>query len=176
VDPVIAMTLCGALALLLLWAGGHKLRAFGAFRVTLGDYRLLPAALTLPAAVLLVTVEIALGLALLAPALRTLAAAGAASLLALYTGAIAANLLRGRRDIDCGCAGPASRQSLHEWLLLRNGVLVVLALLAGLPVTPRPLIWLDGVTVAGGVAVLAALYASIDRLAANAPALARLRS
>jgi hypothetical protein len=170
------MTLRGALALLLLWAGAHKLRAFGAFQATVADYRLLPATLAAPAAALLVVVEVALGLALLAPALRMPAVAGTASLLALYTGAIAVNLLRGRRDIDCGCAGPALRQPLREWLLVRNGVLVVLALLAGLPVTPRPLLWLDGVTVVGGVAVLAALYASIDRLAANAPALARLRS
>ena len=86
---------------------------------------------------------------------------------------------------DMGASDPLARSwyilqvgSTEQWIpeLAHTIVLVVLALLAGLAVTPRPLIWLDGVTVAGGVAVLAALYASIDRLSANAPALARLRS
>ena len=41
------------------------------------------------------------------------AAAAAALLLALYAGAIGVNLARGRRDIDCGCGGPASRQPIR---------------------------------------------------------------
>ncbi len=43
------------------------------------------------------------------------------------------------------------------------------------PVASRPLGWIDGVTIAGGVAILAATYGSINQLIANAPELARLR-
>ena len=51
-------------------------------------------------------------------------------LLSLYTAAIVLNLARGRRDIDCGCGGPGSRQTLHEWLVWRNLAYLTLALLA----------------------------------------------
>ena len=41
-------------------------------------------------------------------------ACAAAALLALYAGAIAINLIRGRRDIDCGCAGAARRSAAQR--------------------------------------------------------------
>ena len=45
-------------------------------------------------------------------------------LLALYAGAMAVNLARGRRDLDCGCAGPGVRRPVGEGLLIRNGALI----------------------------------------------------
>jgi len=38
-------------------------------------------------------------------------------LLALYTLAVVVNLARGRREIDCGCFGPAARQPLSAALV-----------------------------------------------------------
>jgi hypothetical protein len=99
----------------------------------------------------------------------------AAGLLAVYTGAIAINLARGRRDIDCGCAGPALREPLSGWLLGRNGILLAAALACLVPLRPRPLVWVDALTVTGAVAALAAFYGALDRLVANAPRLAHLR-
>jgi len=57
----------------------------------------------------------------------------------------------------------------------RNATLAAAALLGLGPIQARPLVWVDGITIAGTTAVLAALYASLDRMLADAPALARLR-
>ena len=55
------------------------------------------------------------------------------------------------------------------------GPVAAAALTAVAPVRPRPLVWVDVLTVLGATGTLAALYASADRLLAHAPALARLR-
>jgi len=172
-DPVVGLTLRAALALLLLVAAVHKLRDPGTFRATLGDYRLLPDAVVPAAAGLVIGVELAIATALLvlpAPGLRA-----AALLLATYAVAIAVNLARGRRHIDCGCGGPAARQPISGRLVARN-VLLAAAACAGLaPVDPRPLVWVDALTVVAAAAALATLYATLDRMLADAPALGRVR-
>src|SRR5258705_541781 len=125
-DPVIDVALRGGLALLFVVAAAHKVRALADFHATLANYRLLPPRATWPAAVGVVGGELlAAGALLLVP---TVGALVAVTLLTGYTGAIAVNLARGRRDIDCGCAGPARRQPLRPWLLVRNTVLMVAAL------------------------------------------------
>jgi uncharacterized membrane protein len=174
-DPVIERMLRSALALLFLVAAVHKLRAPTAFRDQLADYRLVPGRATLAAAAAVVAGELTTGLALLAPSLRLAAPGAALVLLFAYSFAIALNLVRGRRDIDCGCSGPALRQPLTPWLLVRNALLVGIAVACLAPVRGRTLIWVDAVTVLGGVGVLAALYAASNRMLANAPALLRLR-
>lgn len=174
-DPVLDSTLRTALALLFVVAAAHKLRDLGRFRTTLADYRVLPAPLAAPAAALVVAVELGVAAALAVPAGRAMGLAGAAVLLVVYAAAVTVNLVRGRRHIDCGCAGPAARRPISGWLVVRNAV-VALAALAGLaPVVPRPLVWVDALTVAGATAALAALYAAADRMIALAPELARLR-
>ena len=50
------------------------------------------------------------------------------ALLVLYSAAIAINLLRGRRDIECGCGGAATHVPLSGWLLARNAALMATAL------------------------------------------------
>jgi len=173
-DPTVDATLRAAFALLFLVAASHKLRDFVRFRTTLGDYRLLPAAVVPLAAFVVIGVEIAVGLALLASA-RATGPVAAAALLNLYGVAIAVNLARGRRHLDCGCAGPAVRRTISGWLVVRNLGLAATALLGLAPLRPRPLVWVDAVTVVAATATLAALYASLDGLLAHAPALARLR-
>ena len=54
-------------------------------------------------------------------------------------------------------------------------VLIGLALTCLIPVRPRPLLWVDLVTIVGGVTVLAATFVSVNHLIANHPSLARLR-
>jgi methylamine utilization protein MauE len=174
-DPVVERTLRSALALLFLVAAAHKLRAPTAFREQLADYRLVPRRATQATAAAVVAGELTTGLAFLAPPLRLAALGAAFVLLFAYSFAIALNLARGRRDIDCGCSGPALRQPLTPWLLVRNAVLVGITLLCLAPVRGRTLVWVDMVTVLGGVGVLAALYAASNRMLANAPALLRLR-
>ena len=174
-DPTIAVTLRLSLSLLLVTSALHKMRSFVRFRETVLDYRLLPPRLTDIASVGILGAELGVAAALLPPSTAAIGLAGAAGLLGTYGVAIGINLWRGRRHIDCGCVGPALRQSLSEWLVVRNGGLVTLALAGLAPVASRPLGWIDVVTIAGGVAVLAATYGSVNQLIANAPELARLR-
>ena len=174
-DPVIDVTLRTALALLFSVAAGHKLQDLGRFRATLVEYRLLPAGLVPFAAALVVAVEVAAAGALLVPGARAAGLVSAATLLVVYGAAVAINLVRGRRDIDCGCAGPAVRRPISGALVARNAALAALALAGLVPVHPRALLWVDGLTVAGATAALAAFYAALDRMIVFAPGLARLR-
>jgi hypothetical protein len=166
-DPAVHHLLRVAGALLFGAAALHKLRNRRAFREALAGYRLLPRALLAPAALALPALEGALAGALLTPGLARAGALAGAGLLSVYAAAIAANLARGRRRIDCGCGGPGGRQTLGPGLLWRNAGLVALFWLAARPVAARPWTWIDGVTVLAGVATLALVYASLDVLLAN---------
>jgi len=174
-DPAVDVALRTALALLWLAAAGHKLRSLGRFRVTLADYRLVPERLVPIAVVVVVAVEVTIAALLVAPGMRTAGALATALLLTGYGAAIGVNLARGRWHIDCGCVGPAARRSLSGWLVARNGALAAVALVGLVPVHARPMLWVDGLTVAATTLVLAILYAAADGLIANAPAFARLR-
>jgi hypothetical protein len=177
-DPAIEFVLRGGLALLLLTTAIHKARDLAAFRAAIVGYALAPERLAGAIALGFAAAEAAIGVALVAPAslgLRDAALFATASLLALYALAIAVNLARGRRDIDCGCAGPNAKQPLSEWLLARNALLVVAALVCLGGASARPLVWIDALTISGGVALLAATWLAAHRLLATAPAIARLR-
>jgi hypothetical protein len=174
-DPVIDVTLRAALAVLFLVAAGHKLRDPGRFEATLAEYRLLPAALTPAGARLVVAAEAVAAVLLVLPPLRRGGLLAAASLLTIYGAAVAINLARGRRHIDCGCAGPAAHRPISAALVARNGVLAAAALAGLWPVRPRSLLWVDALTVTAATAALAALYVALDRVLAHGPAVARLR-
>jgi hypothetical protein len=166
-DPVVAWALRVGLALLLAASAAQKLRDVGAFAAAIAGYRLLPFSLARPAAVSFVAAEWILAAALLLPGLHAPAALYAAGLLGLYTVAIGWNLVRGRRDIDCGCGGPLGRQRISEALVVRNTVLVAAALLGALPVVPRALGWLDAFTALAAIASGALLYAATEALLAR---------
>jgi uncharacterized membrane protein YphA (DoxX/SURF4 family) len=175
IDPVIAMILRAGVGLLFLAGCWHKLWAFPAFETTLLNYGLLPPGAVRPAAGTIVAAEACAGLGVFVPAAATGCARLALLLLAAYTVAIAVNLARGRRDIDCGCMGPALRQSLNEWLLLRNAVLMGAAAALLLPRTARPLVPLDWATLGFGIAVSALLYIGANHLISNWPRLQQIR-
>ena len=167
IDPVWSLALRSGLALLLASAAIAKLRDLGGFTAALAGYRLLPVTFVRPVAGALIGAELALVLGLWLPALRAACAVGAALLLSLYGFAIAVNLARGRRDIDCGCGGPLGRQPLSEALVLRNALLVGAALAAALPVAPRSLGWLDAWTLVAAAGAMAALYGAANVLLAR---------
>jgi len=171
-DPVIDLALRAALALLLATSALAKLRDLGGFAAAVAGYRLLPAGLSGPAAVAFVAAELALAALLFAPPFRAAAGVGVAGLLSLYGLAIAVNLARGRRDIDCGCGGPARRQALSEALVARNALLAAAALASALPVAPRMLASLDALTAAAALASASLLYVAANTLLAR-PALPR---
>lgn len=98
------------------------------------------------------------------------------TLLLLYATSISINLYRGRRDIDCGCNGPATTQAISWWLVGRNLVFLGLVLIAIGPSAERSLNWLDLFTILFGVLVASGLYLGFNQLLAQAPRLAALRS
>jgi len=175
IDPLPVLVARGALALLFAFAARHKLRDIDAFRRALEGYELLPSLWAVPAGALLIAGELGIAVGLCLPRVAPAASVAAALLLGLYGWAIAINLRRGRRDLDCGCGGPARRQTISAWLVWRNGLLAVVALAAALPPSSRALTWLDGGTLLAAVGALALLYAAADGLLANAPGVARLR-
>jgi hypothetical protein len=170
-DPVVDGIVRLGLGLLLAAAAAHKLRDLAVFRATLAEHRVLPSWLVGGAALAVPALEVALAAMLLgafvAPALRAPGLAGAALLLAVYAAVIGVNLARGRRHVDCGCAGPAGRQPISGWLVARNLVLVTSALLAAMPVRVRTLGPVDVGTVVIATLALAALHAAAERLLAE---------
>ena len=108
--------------------------------------------------------EAVLAAALLVPQYAVMAAATCAALLTVYSSAIALNLARGRRDLDCGCLGPAGRQPISGWLLVRNSLFIAGSLAATMPSTGRSLLLVDAISIAGALAVLALLSATLDAL------------
>ena len=172
-DPVLLATLRAALALLFAAAALHKLRDRASFAAVLAEYRVLPGPLLHIGVWLVPALEAAVAVALALPG--RLGPLGGALLLALYGGAIALNLVRGRRELDCGCLGPSLRQPISGALVARNAVLVAAALACLLPAAPRALVWLDAATIAAATACLALFWHGAHRVLALRPRLAALR-
>lgn len=181
-DPMIAWLLRLALAAVFAQAALHKARDLGAASQIVADYKVTPPEWAHLQATGVTAAEafVALGLVgsglggaeegLLAGTGR-LAAACVIALLAVYSTAIGVNLARGRRDIDCGCLGPAGRSArIGPWLLVRNGVLAVgAAALVWLPIAPRALHWIDGLSLIGGFVALTLAWVAVHVIAATAP-------
>lgn len=179
-DPVVDIVVRLGLALLLGSAARHKLRDAARFRATLAEHRVLPASMVDGVALVIPGIEAGLACALLVafvvPSFRVASLVGSALLLAVYAGVLAVNLLRGRRHVDCGCAGPAGRQPISWWLVARNGMLIVAALLAALPLRARGLGALDVGTALLATLAFATLYATAERLLAEDARLIRGRA
>lgn len=117
-----------ATALLFFTAAFGKMRHWGTFEGVVANYRLLPDALNrvvawaLPPAEALLAFALILGL----PG----AEFGAAALLCVFAAAMAINLKRGRTHIDCGCFDASLRQTLSWPLVVRNGLLALLLIVA----------------------------------------------
>ena len=175
-DPVFTIIISICMSLMFGIAAVHKLKAVAVFRATMDEYQLVPLMLSGVVAVLLILAELLAAILVLVATVRTTGLVIMAVLLLIYTAGISINLLRGRRDIDCGCSGPASRHELSGWLVLRNLVLLSLVLLAANPLAQRPLNWLDVVVVLFSVMVASGLYMGMNQLLAQAPRLAALRT
>ena len=164
VDPDIGALIVAGMALLLASASWHKWRALPEFESVLAAYHLVPQAIAGAAARLVPAIEVAIAAALLVGPTRSWAALAGAALLLAYAGGIAINLRRGRRDLDCGCAGPEDRRSIAPWMVVRNVVLAAALGVAAVPWSVRPLGPIDALTIGGGLATLAVLYHAVDRL------------
>lgn len=175
IDPVIDLTLGAVLSLLFAAAAWHKVSDRPRFAASLEAAALLPAWLVSPISLLLPALECSLAIGLFYAPTREPAAIASMALLTLYTGAIAANLARGRREIDCGCFASSARVPLTPWLIVRNLGLIGAAVLLVAPVRARAILWVDQFTVVTAVLILWLLWGAAQRLAQTGPALQRLR-
>ena len=148
-------------------SAAQKVRTFLAFSGFVAGYRLVPPALVRAASGLVVLLEgLAVpGVLLALPVLAYLPSV----LLLVYALAMGINLLRGRRDIDCGCGG--APMPLAPALVARN---VVLALAFGwaahYPAGVRVPEELDASGIVAALAFAACagvLYAAGNQLQAN---------
>jgi Methylamine utilisation protein MauE len=164
VDPVFGLLAAAAVALLLGAAGGAKLRNLTRFTAVLEAYDVMPTALAWIVAVVLPFIELTLAVCLLVNITRPSAAVAAACLLFIYGAGIAVNLVRGRRDLDCGCEGFGRRRSIAGWMVARNALMIAVAALAGAPQSARALEVTDVLTIFGGLAAFALVYFAADEL------------
>ncbi|MEO0411242.1 MAG: MauE/DoxX family redox-associated membrane protein [Pseudomonadota bacterium] len=141
----------------------HKARDFGAFRRSVIDYRLTHPSLASALSVILVAGEATCLLLLgLMPALGLSVAAG---LLGFYGLAMAINILKGRRHIDCGCYAPGTKRSVIHWgMVIRNLAMAIAASGGAVFAQSAPAIaaWLDYVTLLAGGGGLIILYCVIE--------------
>ena len=164
VDPVLSLLALAALGLLFASAALAKLRDRERFAAIVEAYQVLPSGLVRPAAAVLPFIELAAALGLFVTQVRPLAIATSAGLLFIYASAIALNLARGRRDIDCGCEGFGRRRPIAGWMLVRNVLLMAIAVVAVAPPAPRALQLIDVLTIAGGLAAFVLIYFAADEL------------
>jgi peroxiredoxin/uncharacterized membrane protein YphA (DoxX/SURF4 family) len=94
-----------------------------------------PDRLATPAAVVLPIIELTVAFALVLPQLAVIGAAGAAVLLAGFTAAVAMNLARGRHP-DCRCFGEIAAGPIGGATVVRNAVLIAIALVGLSDVLP----------------------------------------
>ncbi len=163
-DPATGYLIVLGGALLFAGAAAHKLSGFGAFTDAFVAYGVLPEAWARRSAWLIPCLELALAAALAAGRGGRAQLGAAIGLLLFYASAVALNLARGRRDLDCGCGSRRNRRPIAAWMVWRNIILAAGLALAALPWSQRPLGLVDVLTVAGGLSAAALLYMSIDRL------------
>ncbi len=131
------MTIIGlCVCLFLLWlfalAAYHKLANLTHYSELMLEY--LPvikqSSLLRSAVFCLALLELSVALLLLLPVTRTAALIMAVIVLSVYATVMAVQLILGRRQLNCGCAGPASSTQISTVLVVRNVVLIVLAVIA----------------------------------------------
>jgi uncharacterized membrane protein YphA (DoxX/SURF4 family) len=103
---IVTLVLRIAIALVLIVAGALKVGHFNDLAVAITGFRLLPAAVVAPLAVILPFFEVGIGLYLAAGLFTRGAAIVAAAQFALYGAAIASAVVR-HIPANCGCFGPA---------------------------------------------------------------------
>lgn len=157
-DPVLDLTVRSALVLLFLAAAVHKLRDLRGFWRILRAYRIVPRALVGAAGVCIALAELLVAGLVAIPATRMAGLVAAATLLGSYAAAVAVNLARGHRHIECGCGGRRTRQPISAGLAAQNVLLALVALATLVPVHPRALGWADGLAVVAAVALFRRLW------------------
>lgn len=168
-DPMLQHTAAATLALVFGAAAYGKFTAWDEFEGVVQNFRVLPRSLVPLVAKLLPPLEAVAAAAILVPALRAAAGGVMAVLLAVFALGIAINLARGRLDIDCGCFRSSLKQNLSAWLVLRNLLLLVLAVACVTAPTGRELGAADLFFALMGALVLFLVYLSVGYVTLRRP-------
>ena len=159
-------------ALLLGTVAWRKFSDFDAFSRVIADYRIVSQALLRPTGVIVAAAEAALAVLWLAAPwyadAANAAGVGTAALMAGYGAAIAANLVRGRSWIDCGCG---SGDQLTWALVARNAVLAGLAIATLAVRGPESPDWGDVAVAVPVLGVATLLYLATGTLLGNSAAM-----
>lgn len=169
IDPVLQLAAALTLALVFGAGAASKMSAWAELEGVVRNFRILPHALVPVVRWTLPPVELLLAAGILVPATRVASAWIMGALLVAFAGAIALNVVRGRVDIDCGCFRSALRQNLSWWLVLRNGVLAVMAVACVLPASGRQLVWADHFVVVMAALTLFTAYLSVGYVTLRRP-------
>ena len=162
---LVAATATAFTALLFARAAWHKLSDFTAFTGYVADYAVVPERWVKAASMAVAGGEVLVVLSLLTPGGNVLGSLGAIALLALYAGAMALNVGRGRDRVECGCGGAV--QPLSWRLVMRNGVLAAIAAL-GLIAGPYALTLEEALSALLGGFTLWVGYILVEQIMANA--------
>src|SRR5260221_6907394 len=139
IDPTIDWTISATLALIFDASAVMKLIDINEFQGAVENYRMVPEQFSGVIAVAVPIAEVVGALGLILPTEHRGAAMLLSMLLIVFTTSIAPNLLRGPRNIDCACFGPALKQQLSLWLPAPNPPTLALLTLAMIPPSWRPL-------------------------------------
>jgi hypothetical protein len=174
VDPLLHLVAAGFVIAVLARAVMEKALGYGIYVAIVRDYRLVPAFAAPSAAAALLAAEVLAILSVLVPALAAAGTTLAAALFALYGVAMAATLLGGRAELECGCGGDGQ---IVTWALVaRNALLVAIAASTLLPVTARATAWPDVVMGLFAIFVLYLLLAIAEKTIGTSVAIRRLNS
>ncbi len=164
---ILIAQLAAFLALLLLASAIHKAIRWPHTQRVIRDFAGIPAAASSMTALAAALIEALAAVLLFAPAERPAGAVLAALLWAAYLALIVRAVVHGRRDVDCGCSFGRAHRPLGAYQVLRNAVLVFLALLVtvsaaggSVPVSAAQ-VW--------AACALLALYGALDQVMALQP-------
>jgi len=179
-DPLILRIISVGFAILFIPAAIHKLANISQFTAILRAYKILPKRMTLIASWLIPSLELLLGAAWLLLGIinlpTTVIATMSAMLLGLYTLSIATNISRGRSYIDCGCSfsttitntdDDTTMQHLSMGLVVRNILLIIVALVAALPTSVRNFLFIDYFSLLTATIALVLLFGAFNQLLIN---------
>lgn len=169
IDPVLQLS--AALTLALVFGAGAfgKFTAWSELEGVVGNFRVLPRALVPVVSRALPPAEALLALSILVPVTRPFAAMAMGALLVAFAAAIAVNILRGRTGIDCGCFRSSLKQNLSWWLVLRNALLLGLAVACLAGASARDLGPADHFVVVMAALSLFSAYLSVGYVTLQAP-------
>ena len=168
-DPVLQWTSALTLALVFGVAAAGKFASWAELEGVVLNYRIAPRWMAPLIARALPPVEALVALGLLVPETRVPSAWVCLTMLVVFAAAMAVNIARGRTDIDCGCFRSSLRQNLSWWLVLRNAILAVGAMVCLAVPGERALGWADNFVVVMASLVLLLAYLSTGYVTLRRP-------